>query len=130
MVNVGRKTAIRRIDRTLVVIVEGSQDTEPGILTELFGDAGRKLDVLDFKIATLADAVVRVDVDPVILILQNNVYHARNGVGTVHGAGAVLENFDPVDGRQGNRVKINETLEPVLGERERRLPAPVDQYQR
>ena len=59
-----------------------------------------------------------------IVLAGDDVDDARDRVGAVDGRGTVLEHFDPLDDRSGDRVEIHRAAE-------RRHPAPaIHQYQR
>ena len=75
-------------------------------------------------------AIAGGNLEAVEVLAQDDVDDARDGVGAVHGRGAVLEDFDTLDRRHGDRVDVDEVGGDAFGERADRDAAAVDQHQR
>jgi hypothetical protein len=80
-------------------------------------------------------AVQRLRAEAVILPLEDDVDHARDGIGAILRRGAVLKHLDPLDGGGGDEVEIDRRgalLRPGVEVEQRGGVAPfaVDQHQR
>jgi hypothetical protein len=78
------------------------------------GNTTGDLAVEDLVVVSLTNTVVVVDIRAVVFVLYNNVDHPGNGIVAVDGARAILKNFDPVNGSERNRIKVDEGECPIL----------------
>ena len=65
---------------------------------------------------TNIDAIPAADFAALEILAQDDVDHAGDGVGTVDGRGAILEDFDALDGGGGNGVDVGEVLLGAVGQ--------------
>ena len=60
------------------------------------------------RIALLGDAILGIELEALIIVAQDDVHRARNGVGAVDRGCTVLQHFDPLHGFQRNLVQVDE----------------------
>ena len=120
--------AVGQAQAVLLVPVEGREDVVLvlGQVADAVGEAGAVL----VAVALVRRARRRVGVEADVLGLEDDVDHARDGVGAVDGRGAVLQHFDPLDGVERDLVQVDERPLAVVGEAVGGEPAAVQQHQR
>src|SRR5205814_7422976 len=57
-------------------------------------------------------SVTAPDLKPSELMYQKEVNHAGNRVGAIHSRGAILQDVDVIDHREGNEVNVHASAEP------------------
>ena len=124
------EAAVALVERVFLVVVGVEQDV-PAILGEVAPAAGHG-DVDDVAAAIAAArrrAVVGGSLEALVVLAQDEVDHARDGVGTVDRGGAVLQHFDALDRAERDRRQVGRLAVQLVAGEARQAPA-VDQDQR
>src|SRR5258708_38026920 len=118
VVNVVGVPAARCIDRTGIIVIEGDEDAQFRIIVpKLVRYTSDELNMIFHEIVSLADAKMIANVGAIIFVFQNDIDYAGNSVGTIKRTRAILQDFDSIDCRKGDRVQIDKRFEAVLRER-------------
>ena len=86
----------------------------PAVLVDIT-DTARRRAAVDGAAAQFGDVRESAEVQPLEIILQDEVDDAADGIGTVDGRRAVLEHFDALDGGHGDLVDVDRTAVEAVG---------------
>ena len=75
-------------------------------------------------------AVTRAGLEALVVSLEDDVHHARNGVGAIDSGGAVGENLDPLNRGNGNHVHVDKRVTTRRADRIVRRTTAVHEHQR
>src|SRR5471032_323125 len=125
-----RRVAVSKCEAVRLVVTCRSRHVE-AIGVEI-AKAGEHAEFGRARAATLADgaAVAAVELQSLEVMLRDDVDLARDGVRTVLRHGTGLHDFDAVNRVQRQRVQVEEGVDAVREERERRDALSIHQYQR
>lgn len=91
-------------DRAGGIVIDGSNNAELRGIAKFLSESTYQIAVVGLVVASLANPVIIENIRPLIVLFQNQIHHARNRIGTIGGAAAMVEDFDTINRSQGNRI--------------------------
>ena len=98
----------------LVLAVGGRDQHVPALGVEIAPAAGEG-GAADFAAARFGHVGKGLRLQALVVLAQDEVDHAADGVGAVDGRGAVLQHFDPLDRRHRDRVQVDRRTLHAVG---------------
>ena len=127
---IARRVAVGEREAVRLVVARGSRHVEA--IGVQIAEAAEHAELGRAGAAAAIDraAVAAVELQALEVVLRDDVDHAGDSVRAVLRHGAGLHDFDAVDGVQRQRVQVEERVDAVREERERRNALSIHQHQR